>query len=161
MQGKQAKSYGQPILCQSCHHLQQLQLHNIIKPQQTLVLMLLVSLPWQDTDPRGRCPCWDAPQGNGAGAAAPWSAEELRELWLHHQQQSPRSVPALPWPRNTSARHFTHPLVTFSGSQMSRAQSLRCVVVWCVPRSPVRLFHRVCSGAPGRLKGGPGTDNPA
>lgn len=68
MQGRQTnqtKDCGQPIPCQSCHHLQQLQLHNIIKPHQTLVLVLLVPLPWQATVPRRGAPAGVLLQGMG------------------------------------------------------------------------------------------------
>lgn len=101
MQGRQtdkAKNCGQPISCQRCHHLQQLQLHTFIKPHQTLVLS---ERPWcflcpyfgTAQSPVGRCLCCEGVHlGTGhleAGAAALMGvAGEFRELRLHHQHQS-------------------------------------------------------------------------
>lgn len=94
------------------------------------------------------------PSGNRAPGgifASMGVAGEFRELRLH---QGSASTPALPSPRNTSAKHLAHSLVTFSGSQISRGQSLRFVVAWPMPRSPVRLFQRVCFGVSHRLRVG-------
>lgn len=69
-------------------------------------------------------------------------------------------TPALPLPRNTSARHFIRSHVTFSSSQINRAQSLWFAMAGCVLKSPVRLFQRVCSGVSDRAQGWPRTVSP-